>query len=141
MPNELIAILGALGGVLVGGLINYVATRSVKHHEWKLALAKDQIASRQKLYAEFIVEAQRLVVQSRENKISSLVDLDQLNGKFAEVSLVAPETVVLAAHAVADYAQCSHAAESAAIVSNFFTLRQKFIDAARKDIASILYQT
>lgn len=140
MSNELIAVLGALGGTLVGGFINYVATRSVKNHEWKLALAKDQVATRQKLYAEFLVEAQRFVIQSRENKISSLADLNPLNGKFAEVSLVAPEAVVHTARAVTDYALCSQSADNAATVSNFFALRQAFIDSARKDIASILHE-
>lgn len=141
MPNELIAVLGALGGVLVGGLTNYVATRSVKHHEWQLALAKDQVATRQKLYAEFLVEVQRLVIQSRENKISSLADFDPLNGNFTEVSLVAPETFVHTARAVTDYAVCSHSIDSAATVPNFFVLKQVFIDAARKDIASTLHET
>lgn len=140
MSNELIAILGALGGVLIGGFINYIATRSVKHHEWKLALAKDQVAVRQKLYSEFLIEAQRLVIQSRENKISSLADLDSLNGKFAEVTLVASETVVRTARAVTEYAVCSHSADNAATVSNFFALKQAFIDVARKDIASILHE-
>jgi hypothetical protein len=64
-----------------------------------------------------------------------------LNGKFSEVSLVAPEAVVLAARSVTDYALCCHVADNAATVSNFFSLRQAFIDAARKDIASIVHET
>ena len=97
MPPEIIAVLGTLFGALVGGLINYLSSRSVKNHEWRLSLAKDQAVSRQKLYAEFLVEAQRLVMQAHEEKISSLSDLNALNGKFAEVSLVAPDSVVEAA--------------------------------------------
>ncbi|WP_435627235.1 hypothetical protein [Candidatus Ferrigenium straubiae] len=138
MPTELIAVLGTLFGTLVGGLINYFSSRGVKNHEWRLALAKDQVASRQKLYAEFLVEAQRLVVQAREEKITSLADLNSLNGKFAEVSLVAPDSVVDAAQKLADSAITSHSAQPAKEVADFFKLKTAFIAAARQDIARVL---
>jgi len=135
---EILAVLSALLGVLVGGLINYFSSRSVKNHEWRLALAKDQAASRQKLYAEFLVEAQRLVVQAREEKITSLTDLNALNGKFAEVSLVAPEGVVEAAQKLTDSAITSHSVQPAKEVADFFKLKTSFIAEARQDIARIL---
>jgi hypothetical protein len=138
MPSEFIAVLGTLFGALVGGLINYFATRGVKNHEWRLALARDQAAGRQKLYAEFLVEAQRLVVQAREDKVSSLTDLNALNGKFAEVSLLAPESVIEAAKKLADYAITSHSVQPAKEVADFFKLKEGFIAAARKDIVRVL---
>ena len=138
MAPELTAVLGTLFGVLVGGLINYFATRSVKIHEWRLALARDSAATRQKLYADFLVEAQRLVVQAREEKVSSLADLNALNGKFAEVSLLAPESVIAAAKKLADYAITSHSVQPAKEVADFFRLKESFIAAARKDITTIL---
>jgi hypothetical protein len=127
MPTELIAVLGTLFGALVGGLINYFSSRSVKNHEWRLSLAKDQAVSRQKLYAELLVEAQRLVIQAHEEKISSLADLNTLTGKFAEVSLVAPDTVVEAAKKLTDAALTSHSAPPAKEVADFFKLRAAFI--------------
>ena len=138
MPPELTAVIGTLFGVLVGGLINYFATRSVKNHEWRLALVRDSAAIRQKLYADFLVDAQRLVVQAREEKVSSLADLNPLNGKFAEISLLAPGGVIEAAKKLADYAITSHSAQPAKEVADFFKLRQEFIEAARKDIATLL---
>ena len=138
MRSELIAVLGTLFGALAGGFINYFSTRSVKNHEWRLALARDQSASRQRLYGEFLVEAQRLVVQAREDKVSSLTDLNALNGKFAEVSLVAPEAVIAAAKTLADYALTSHSVQPAAEVADFFNLKERFIAAARQDIARVL---
>lgn len=138
MSPELVAVLGTLFGALVGGLINYFSSRSVKNHEWRLALAKDQVASRQKLYAEFLVEAQRLVVQAREEKITSLADLNALNGKFAEISLVAPDSVVEVAQKLADSAITSHSAQPAKEVADFSKLKTAFIAAARQDIARVL---
>ncbi|BBN89765.1 MULTISPECIES: hypothetical protein [Azospira] len=138
MPSETIAVLGTLSGVLIGGFINYLASRSVKNHEWKLALAKEQSTIRHKLYAEFLVETQRLVVQAREEKISSLADLNMLNGKFAEVSLVASGMVVEAAKKLADYVITSHSAQPAKEVADFFKLKEAFIAVARQDIAEVL---
>ena len=138
MPSETIAVLGTLSGVLIGGFINYLASRSVKNHEWKLALAKEQSTIRHKLYAEFLVETQRLVVQAREEKISSLADLNMLNGKFAEVSLVASGMVVEAAKKLADYVITSHSAQPAKGVADFFKLKEAFIAVARQDIAEVL---
>ena len=138
MPSETIAVLCTLSGVLIGGFINYLASRSVKNHEWKLALAKEQSTIRHKLYAEFLVETQRLVVQAREEKISSLADLNMLNGKFAEVSLVASGMVVEAAKKLADYVITSHSAQPAKEVADFFKLKEAFIAVARQDIAEVL---
>lgn len=138
MTAESIAVLGTLLGALVGGLLNYLSSRSVKNHEWRLALARDQAATRQKLYAELLVEAQRLVILAREEKINSLTDLNALNEKFAEVSLVAPDSVVESAQKLADYAITSHSAQPAKEVADFFKLKTEFIAAARQDIARIL---
>ena len=138
MHSELVTVIATLSGVLVGGLVNYFASRSVKNHEWRLAIARDQAAVRQKLYAEFLVEAQRLVVQGREEKISSLNDLNPVNSKFAEISLVAPDMVVEAAKKLADYAITSHSSQPATEVSNFFKLKEEFVLTARHDITKIL---
>jgi len=141
MPSELIAVLGTLSGALLVGLINYFSNRSGKNHEWRLALARDQAATRQKLYAEFLVEAQRLVVQAREEKIASLNDLNALNGKYAEVCLVASQTVIDEAKKLADYAITSHAVQPAREVADFFRLKEGFIAVAREDIAEVLSAT
>jgi hypothetical protein len=138
MPADITAVIGALSGVLIGGLINYFASRSVKNHEWRLVLAKEQSTVRHKIYAEFLVETQRLVTQAREGKITSLSDLDLLNGKFAELSFVAPDRVLEAAKKLADYAITSHGAQPAEEVAEFFKLREVFVATARKDIATTL---
>jgi hypothetical protein len=134
MLTEFIAVLGTLSGVVVGGLINYFSVRSVKNHEWRLSLAKDQAFLRQKLYAELLIEVQRLVVLARENSLSSLNDFNHLNAKLAEVSLVAPEYVMVSAKVLTDYALTSHGTPSATEASDFFKLKDEFIAAARKDV-------
>ena len=114
MPSEVVAVLGALAGVLIGGLVNYFTHRSVKNHEWRLALARDDAARRQKLYSEFLVEAQKLVAQAREEKLTSLCDLNPIYGKLAEIRLVAGQTVIDHATMLAEYAVTSQSNQPAA---------------------------
>jgi hypothetical protein len=138
MPPELIAIVGTLSGGLLVGLINYFSNKRIKNHEWRLALARDQVTARQKLFADFLVEAQRLVMLAREEKLSSLTDFNIINGKFAEICLVSSEHVIEEAKKLADYAITSHAAQPAKEVANLFALKQSFIAAARQDMAKVL---
>jgi len=105
--QKLIAVVGTLSGALLVGVINYFSNRGAKNHEWRLALARDQVAIRQKLYAAFLVEAQRLTMQGREEKISSLSDSNEMNGKFSEVCLIASDAVIVEAKKLADYAVTS----------------------------------
>jgi hypothetical protein len=119
MRPEFITVFATLFGVLVGGFINYFSSRSVKNHEWRLALARDQVASRQKLYAEFLVEAQRLATQAIEEKLSSVSDFSALLGKHAEISLVSPEGVVDAAQKLVDSTITRHSAQPAKEVADF----------------------
>jgi hypothetical protein len=138
MPSELIAVFGTLSGGLLVGLINYFSNKRIKHHEWRLALARDQVIARQKLYADFLVEAQRLVMLALEEKISSPTSLNALNGKFAEINLVASEPVIEEAKKLADYAITSHSEKTAKEAVNFFALKESFIAVARQDIAKVL---
>ena len=138
MAPEFIAILGTLSGGLLVGLINYFSNKSIKNHEWRLTLARDQVTTRQKIFAEFLVEAQRLVMQAREDKISSLTDLNTLNGKIAEICLVASTPVIEEAKKLADYAITSRSAQPAKEVANFFNLKESFIAAARQDMVKVL---
>lgn len=136
MPTELIAVLGTLCGAIVAGTIGHLATRSAKTLEWKLALAKDQMAIRQRLYSEFLVESQLLVVQASREKLSDIRELNTLNNKFAEISLLSSATVVQAARMVADYVLTSHSINDAQAGKGFYDLKQEFIAAARIEIAS-----
>lgn len=136
MPSELVAVLAALAGVILGGLINFLASRNVKDREWRLALAKEQIASRQKLYSEFLIECQRLVVEAMEEKVASPRELNTMNSKFAQITLIANEEVVECAKKVADYALSSHSQAGVGASKDFFSIKQRFINAARKEIAS-----
>ena len=138
MPAELVAVLGTLSGALLVGVINYFSNKGMKNHEWRLALARDQFTIRQKLYAELLVESHRLVIQAREEKISSLADLNAINGKYAEVCLVGTTAVIEDAEKLTGYAITSYSTQPASEIAEFYTLKRSFIAAARKDMAKVL---
>ena len=140
MTPEITAGIGAasaLLGVLLGGAMNYLTNRNIKRQEWQLALARDQLQVRQKVYAEFLVEAQRALSLGREDKIQALSDLDPIKAKFAEVSMFAPPEVFKAAQQLADAAITSQQTPPAKEVANFFQLKEAFIAAVRADLAVV----
>lgn len=136
MPSEVIAIISTLIGAVVAGVISYLAGRGMKTHEWKLALAREEIASRKNLYVAFLAEAQRLLMQSTHTKISSVAELKDLDAKYAEISLLASESVVEGAKLVVDAILSAHAAGTEREDMDFYARKQSFIDAVRIELAS-----
>ena len=108
----------------------------MKTHEWKLALAREEIASRKSVYVAFLAEAQRLLIQSTHAKISSVVELKDLDAKFAEISLLASAPVVEGAKLVVDAILSVHTAGVEHKTTDFYARKQSFIDAVRKELAS-----
>ena len=91
--NEYLAVLGTLSGVLVGGLVNFLSTRTAKKHEWRLALARDQIMRREQLYAEFLGEARRIAAETIFRDLELPKDVHHLDQYLAQMSLLSPEAV------------------------------------------------
>lgn len=141
MPVELSTVAITLSTTLIGaavaGVISYVAGRGMKIYEWRLSLAKEDIAARRRLYAEFLAEADRLILQSMERKLTATSALKELTVKLSEISLLSTEPVLEAAKAICDYALSAHTAERATRDErNFYELKKNFIAAARNEIAS-----
>ncbi len=137
MSSALIAVLGTLAGAIVGGLIHFFANRQLKHHEWKLSLARDKIGAHQKLYAELLVECNRMVVEAMEAKIRSPRELNAVSGKIAEITLVANDEVIECAKKIASYVLDRHSQTEPNKDQDFFAMKQDFIHAARKEMAAL----
>ena len=136
MDSQLLAMLGALAGVLIGGFINFFASKSVKQREWKLSLAKDQIALRQRLYGEFLAEAQRLLTISIYEQLSLPRDIHLLNNILAQITLLAPEELVVRARAVREHIFKHPSMATDPESPSFNVLRKAFLESAREDIKS-----
>jgi hypothetical protein len=138
MTSELIAIFGTLGRVIVTTIANYFSNRGVKNHEWRLALAKEQLVIRQKLYSSFLSEVQRLAVGGIEKKLSSISELDDLGGKIAEMSLIAPDRIMSEASKLVDYVVYIHRESTVNEPRDFYVMKKIFIQIARQDMEEIL---
>lgn len=137
--NEYVAILGTLGGVLVGGLLNFVVTRSVKQQEWRLAIARDQLAQRQALYADFIAEMQRLTARRIYAPLALPQDLHALDRLVAQMTLLSPEPLLEAARNLRRHLlrPSSTATETLDDAPTFNQLSRVFLDAAKADLAAV----
>jgi hypothetical protein len=133
-----LAVLGTLAGVLVGGLVNFLASRTVKQQEWRLALARDDIALRQKLYAEFLAEAQRLTAQAIYRPIQLPDDIQTLDRLIAQMRLVSPDTVTTTATSLRRHLLRPASTPETSTVDGptYNQLSKEFVEAAKQDLAA-----
>ena len=138
MPPELTTIAGTLAAALVAGLLSFWAGRGLKTHEWKLSLAKEEAAAKKKLYAEFLAEAQRLIIRATEEKVHQASELDRINNQYAEITLVGGKAVSEAAMQVFDSVLLAHVQsdQTATEAMQFHPRKQAFLEAARHELQS-----
>ncbi|NTE84772.1 hypothetical protein G6M12_24780 [Agrobacterium tumefaciens] len=129
--------LGTGAVAIVAGFLSFLAGRGMKTHEWRLLLIKEKVAMRQRLYADFLAEADKLVLESMHLKSSEPVAFVGLIRKFSEIELIAVESVSTSAKRVCDYAISSHTAgrKSDSEVDGeegFYELKSQFISAVNR---------
>jgi hypothetical protein len=137
MSAQLIPVFSALIGVLLGGILNFFTTKSVKQQEWKLTLVKDRINFQTKLFSDFILCTQRMLMQSMEKKISNPTELNQMNDYFSLIELSATDNVVDASKQICDYILANNLADPKEETRNFYTLKQDFIRFARTELREL----
>ena len=134
--SEYVPVLGTLAGVIIGGLINYLASRSAKQREWHLSLAKDQIALRQRLYSEFLAEAQRLTTEAIFRELAVPEDVRALDSMMVQMTLLSPEIILERARALRRHILVARSSEEVLGSPGFKNLREEFVAEARKDLSS-----
>lgn len=138
MPDVIAPLLNFISTASVAVMaaaLSYAAGKGMKRHEWDLNLRREKVAVRQRLYAEFLAEADRQILQSMKEKISDTTSFYEITRKFSEIELLSSSDVCVAAKSICDHVVGSHAAEEKA-GANFYELKQAFIRNARKEIAS-----
>ena len=139
MPPELLAVVSTLLGAMVAGFISFIAGRGLKTHEWRLAMAREGVAVRQRLYAEFLNEAQALYLQSLDEKISRVGDVKGLTRSFEEICLLSNDSTVNTARLICDVVFDAHSVEPIEKLS-FYDAKQAFIKEARAELADFQKQ-
>lgn len=90
IATALIASISALAGSAVGGFAAYFSNKSMRKLEWKLSEIEREIASRRATYANFLAEANKLILQSVEKKASSAIPIQELLNLQSEIALLSP---------------------------------------------------
>lgn len=126
IPTSLVALLAAV--------LSYAAGKGMKNHEWKLNLLREKVAIRQRVYVEFLAEAEGQILRSIDAKSDKATSFLELSRVFSGVQLISSDVVVAAASAIYEHIIQSHAA-SEKTKAGFYGLKQTFIYQARKEIA------
>ena len=100
IDSTAISALSVLGGSLVGALTSLASTWMIQQHQDRRELLGKRISDREALYASFISEASRIVVDSLANDSSHIDKLIPLYALFARIRLKSSEAVVSAAEQV-----------------------------------------
>jgi len=135
LAAPLLSFISTVTVALIAGVLSYFAGKGMKRHEWELNLRREKVAVRQRLYAEFLAEADRHVIQSMKEKVSDVTSLYEIIRKFSEIELLSSEEVSAAARSICDYIVSSHAIEGKTR-ENFYELKQAFIRNAKQEIAN-----
>jgi hypothetical protein len=133
--TPLLSFISTASVAVIAGVLSYAAGKGMKRHEWDLNLRREKVAVRQRLYAEFLAEADRQVLQSMKEKISDTTSFFEITRKFSEIELLSSSEVSAAAKSICDHVVGSHAVEERTGV-NFYELKQAFIKNAKMEIAN-----
>lgn len=92
----IVGVTGALIGSAVGGLISFFSSRSVRRLEWGLGLAEKELRARESLYAEFLTEANRLLLHQIEGKSHQATEMASIIGLESRIWFYSDEVAKVA---------------------------------------------
>lgn len=90
ITTAIVASISALAGSVVGGFASYFSNKSMRKLEWKLSELEREIASRRTIYAKFLAEANKHIIQSFEKKANSATPMQELFNLHSEIALISP---------------------------------------------------
>ncbi|HEY9198967.1 MAG TPA: hypothetical protein VIR60_06340 [Gammaproteobacteria bacterium] len=136
----LVGVGGALLGSAIGGFTSYLSTRSVRRLEWKLSFVENEIHSRESLYADFLTEANRLVLHQVEGKLHRATEMTTLFALEARIWFFS-DSVGKAARDLALYVLNDNIkdkeAEAGEEKKSYSTLRDSYITECKKNISDM----
>ncbi|MDQ8205714.1 hypothetical protein [Pelagicoccus sp. SDUM812003] len=141
MENWIPAI-SALVGSIVGGLISFLTTYSLKSKEWKNERLKREIEKRENLYSAFISEIGRLVLLSIDRKTNQVSEFSNAYNLLMQIRLIASEEVTTTANGLVQKATRSHLEKEKKgapdrIEDPNESENHKFIRACRRDLEEL----
>lgn len=137
LAQILVPLAASLGAALIAGVASYLAGRGMRSHEWKLGLVRERLLERQRLYAKFIVEADRNVLVVTAHAKKSIDNVAPLLSLYAEISLLSSPAVQACAQQVCNLAIAANGVEDTGQDGDHFAAKSAFVDAARRELSTI----
>lgn len=132
----LVGVSGALIGSAIGGLISFFSSRAVRRMEWELSLTEKDIRNRESLYADFLTETNRLMLQSIDEKITQGSELTTLIALEAKIWFFS-DSVGAVARKIVVCVMDHHSKEPKNEKPSFPELKDKYIFHCKKDITEM----
>lgn len=129
---SLVSVLAPIASALVAGALAYIAARSTKTHEWRLAMAKEELALRRATYSKFLQSCQYMVFSTIKTKKLEYEHVQASIQLYAELQLFASESVSEAAKALLDVS--THHPDSKEKPAPFHEIASAFAYSARSEL-------
>ncbi|GAX34133.1 hypothetical protein [Nodularia sp. NIES-3585] len=139
-PQVNAAIIAFFAGILItllGGFISYLTNKSIKLKEWQLILIKEDITIRQKIYSDFLGQANKLLLFSIEEKASSVKELDSIINYFSQIEILATQEVIEQAKKLANYVLDANTQSSNKQNQDFNNIKKHFIEAVKDELSKL----
>ncbi len=121
--------LGTAAVAILAGLLGWWVKRS----EWKRDIFRQKVATRERLYADFLAETDRLILMGMDEKYSQAISFHQMSRFFSEIEFLSSSAVVEAARDICAHVFYVHEV-NALQDGSYAGLKKAFIVAARHEI-------
>jgi hypothetical protein len=133
----LVGVGGSLFGSAVGGLTSYFASRSVRRMDWELTLVEKDIDKREALYADFLTEANRVMMHSAVGESLPALELKALVTLESRIWFYS-EPVAEIAREIAKFLFGVDSSDGTKDKdSRYPALRDKYLAACKKDLTAM----
>lgn len=130
---SIVGVSGTIIGSIIGGLVSYYSARSMRRIDWDMLSIDKDIEKREKYYAEFLSETNRLFILSMDKKDSNIVNFTKLT-ELEAILWLYDEEVASVARNMASSVISSHQENFNSEDNSFSKLRDKYIANCKKSL-------
>ena len=132
--QQIISVIAVIVGVAVGAIATYFANYRLKMHELNYLKEKEANIQIRDCCANFISEANRLVVHSMREKISDPKEMIALTTHYTNIELLCSKNIIKAARDVFDLILSLHSQVEKDINTTYAELRKELVNVIKQDI-------
>lgn len=133
--QPIINALPTLLGVMLGAFGTYYSSKNLKKIEFSHLRQQELRVEKRKCCAEFLGEADRLVIKSIDEKLSSASAMSSLAICLSNIELLCSKNTITAAKLIFDYVLNAHGQSSKEQKHHYSDLKTRLIGFVKEEIA------